>query len=121
MGLEDHARQISGDELAKWRISTSVDHLNYLTMDKKDFPFSLKNPYGTPVNAARILTEKIDSLENSITHNFHILERSKKYAILICSPEVGEVPEQMGQLSQLYMTIRWLGLSISSMLKGLWR
>lgn len=120
--METEARKASPDLLHRFRLLTTSDHLYYLHEGKGSdrLVHEYFSPYGALAAATYVLTHTLDELTHHI-HNFNILKKTEKTAVIIITPETARLPSQgMGDFAR-YVSGKSGGMGevVSALCKGL--
>lgn len=120
--LEPEARKASRDLLHQFRLLTTSDHLYYLHEEKgaDQLVHEYYSPYSTLTEGTYVLTHTLDELSHKI-HNFNILKKTQKTAVIIVTPETARLPSQgMGDFAQ-YVSGKSGGMGevVSALCQGL--
>ena len=120
-GMEVGANRVKGDLRTMWRHLTTSDQIYFLheSGGQDGSVHNYFSPYGSLSRATRVITRKIDDLSSRIDH-FNILTKAKRTAIVLVTPEVAKLPEEMGQLAR-YVSAKAGGLGdvVSALCEGL--
>lgn len=112
--LEKIAREVGSHFLINWRCLTSIDNLKFLQESFEG------NPYGSAIDAAYTLSQKLSAFDYSLDHRFQIIKERQTPTVMHVTGEPGDLPESMGPLaSYVKACVGGVGILIPSLIQGI--